>query len=277
MIKRSLKKKVGKAPAKKAIALPTRKTKPLEGIQNYAIYVYGKAGIGKTSFSSMFPNSLHIFYEPSGDALELYSVEPKTWDELEQYVELLEEQKEAGTLKFETVVIDVVDLCYKSCIEHICKPMDCDWPPQDYGKTWTRIKDTFRALMYRIKRITGLVLISHAVERDIERLDGMSYSTLVPTISGSGNDVITKFCGVQGFYTMDNRGKRILVIEPNNTSEVKNRIKNHFLYTDGSKILEIPMGKSEEESWKFFIQAFENKLKKPNIKTKTKNLRLKRS
>lgn len=252
-----------------SVSLPTEKTKPVSGIQNYAIYIYGKTGIGKTSFTSMFPNALHLFYEPSGDALSIFSREPKNWDEFLAYIALLEDQKASGTLKFETVIIDIIDLCFQQCLQYVCKPMGVDWPPSDYGKTWNKIKEEFRNALYRIKRVTGLVMVSHCTEKSIERMDGNTYDTLVPTITNSGNDVISKFCGMQCFYTMKSTGQRVLAIDVNNDSEAKNRVKGHFLYTDGSRMPEIPMGKSEEESWKNFNSAYNNKFKRPTQTTQT--------
>lgn len=246
-----------------SISLPTEKTVPLEGIQNYAIYIYGPAGIGKTAFTSMFPNAFHLFYEPSGDALSMYAKEPANWKEFLGYIALLEDQKRSGTLKFETVILDVVDLCFQQCIKYVCEPMGVDWPPSDYGKTWNKIKSEFRDALYRLKRVTGLVMVSHSTAKATERMDGQKYDTLVPTITNSGNDVISKFCGMQCFYTMKSDGRRILVIDVNTCSEAKNRVKGHFLYSDGSRMSEVPMGNSEEESWKNFNLAYNNKFKRP--------------
>lgn len=246
-----------------SVTLPTERTKPVEGIQNYAIYVYGKGGIGKTSFTAQFPNALHLFYEPSGDALSLYAREPKNWEELLAYIDLLETQKEEGTLKFETVIIDVVDIAFKQCIKYVCEPMGVDWPPSDYGKTWNRCGDEFREAIYRLKRIVGVVLVSHATEKNIERLDGIKFDTVIPTITNTGHQVLSKFCGLQACYRMLSTGERVLTIEPNNICESKNRITGHFQYTDGKRIHNISMGASEMEAWKNFNDAYDNKLIAP--------------
>jgi hypothetical protein len=251
------------------LSLPTKKTIPVSEIENYAIYIYGKDGIGKTSFTAQFENSFHFFYEPSGDALSLYTVEPKDWDEFLLYITLLEKQKEIGELKFKTAVIDVVDICFKHCIAHVCKPLGVDWPPSDYGKTWNKASDEFRMAVYRLKRIMGLIFVSHSTEKNIERLDGMKYDTIVPTITNTGHQVLSKFCGLKACYLMNTRGQRVLVIEPNNTCEAKNRIVGKFLYTNGNRITEISMGKNEVEAMINFKKAYNNQLVEPVVDTES--------
>lgn len=250
------------------LKLPTKRSEPVKNIQNYVIYLYGKDGIGKTSFSAQFPNALHFFFEPSGDALSTYEVMPKSWAEFIDYIELLESEKAKGTLKFETVIIDVIDICFKMCIEHVCEPLGVNWPPSDYGKTWNQVSEEFRKAMFRIKCVTGLAFVSHMTERNVERMDGQKYDTIVPTITNTGNQVLSKFCGLKACYMMNTSGQRILVIEPNNLCEAKNRISGHFLYTSGKKINEIPMGNSETEAWKNFNLAYNNKLVEPKAEIK---------
>ena len=246
------------------LVLPDKKSSPKESIDAFTFYIYGYQKIGKTSFTSMFPDACHIFYEPSGEDYELFSFEPQSWDHFKAFIVKCEREKLAGTLRYKNFTIDVVDQCFEQCLKAVCARGGTDHPPNDYGKTWDKIGDEFRIWIHRLARIGGLIVISHAKEAEIERADGQTYSSVIPTCKNKCHLVLAKFCTMTGYYHVNSRSERMLGIIPNNIYEAGNRFRNHFMYKDtGEKISFVPMGSSEQEAYRNFRMAFDNLLPKP--------------
>lgn len=245
-----------------------------QGVENLTLFLYGGDGIGKSSFSAMFPDSFHLFYEPSGKDLggkDLagFRREPKNWEEFVKYVNLLEDAKKNNKLTFKYVVIDVVDICFYHCQADYLQKHNLKEMPNDYGKSWQAVESIFRENIYRLARCCGVIFISHVTEKKIEHLNGLTYDTLVPTIANKGNNVLKKFCDVKALYKMNGFGERTLVIQANTECEAKNRLDSKFRYINGDRINEIPMGNSKEESWENFSLALANKLPLPNNNNKS--------
>ena len=247
-----------------SMILPSEKSSPKKEMDAFTFYIYGYQKIGKTSFTSMFFDACHIFYEPSGEDYSLYSFEPQTWDHFKAFIVKCEREKALGKLRYKNFTVDVVDLCYSQCLKYICAKGGHEYPPSDYGKTYDKIKTEFRSWIYRLSRIGGVIFISHAKETEIERADGNKYSVVIPTCSGQCHEILSKFCTMTGYYHVLPDNSRVLGTIPNNVYEAGNRFRNHFMYKDvGEKISLIPMGTSEQEAYRNFQLAYDNLLPKP--------------
>lgn len=234
-------------------------------VTNFSIFIYGAEGIGKSSFAAMFPNTFHLFYEPSGKdlggaKLAGYRREPANWQEFLSYVTLIENQKAEGKLRFENVVIDVVDVCFYHCLLDYLQSKNLTEMPNDYGKSWQAVEQGFRQAVYRLARCCGVIFLSHRTEKKTKHMDEKEYETITPTIMNKGNSVLTKFCDIKGYYRMDEYGDRELVIRPTTWCESKNRFESRFKHVNGVPVESIPMGKSKEEAWESFLLAFNNSL-----------------
>lgn len=259
--------------AKPAIAMPARLSLPVQKSipptdpSAFSYYIYGRQKSGKTSFASMFPDCINFFYEPSGKDYKIFAVAPRNWDETVGYIDLLEKEHRAGTLRFKNCCFDVVDLMFKQCLEHLSTKFG--WggaPPEDYGKSWALLADTFRNQVYRVAQFMGVIFISHAREKEIKRADDTSYSIMTPTSPKTCHDLLSKFCDMTGYLYIDKDNRRKLRILPDMAIEAGNRLENHFRYSDGKTAMpEIEMGRTKDEAFKNFMDAFNNKVPKPSI------------
>lgn len=251
---------------KASLSLPTQKSELPTTISQYSVFIYGHQKIGKTSFTTQFPNALHFFFEPSGTDYELYEVAPKNWKEFLNYISLLEKAFEDGEMEFETFILDVVDLAYEQCLKHYSGMQGLEYPPQgDFGQTWKEIKDGFRAAMLRLARLGGLVCISHVKEHSAETRSGMSYSVMKPSAMNGCNDVLSKWADLTGYYRSADNGGRELMITPTSEYEAGNRMEKRFKFTDGTQMDKIPMGSSAEDAYVNFMQAFNNQYEAPIV------------
>jgi len=244
------------------LKLPTSKTRAGQSLTDYAMFIYGEQKIGKTSLTTKFPDALHCFFEPSGTDYELHAIQPKGWAEFLAYLDLLEKEDH----DFDFFIIDVVDIAYDMCMLWTCQDMNgpsCTYPPTtDFGKTWKAVKDNFRRTMDRLRRLGGIIFVSHQKVSTIKEKSGFEYQKVVPSAPAGCAEVLSKWCDLTGYYSFDGTDRK-LFITPEQGYEAGNRMSTRFNYTDGTKMSSINMGNSEGEAFKNFVKAFGNKLEKP--------------
>jgi hypothetical protein len=244
-----------------ALTLPTERNAPCRTLQEYTILLYGAKKIGKTTLASLFPKAFFMLCEPGGKALEIYARPVKTWDDFKAYNRLLVKDK-----TFENVIIDTVDHAYEMCMRWVCRKMVIDHPSDsEWGKGWNAVKvelqSEFNKLMHSGK---GVVLISHAREEEIKKRDGSKFNRTSSTLGGQAKEFFEGVVDVWAYYTYEG-ARRVLVVQGDDFIDAGHRIKKHFCYPDGTAIRKIPMGVSEEEAYKNFVAAFENRLPKPGV------------
>jgi len=241
---------------------------PADTLNAYTIWLHGQAGIGKTSLSAMFPQS-HLFCAGGqAKALRAKYVVLQSW---EQFADLVDQFKES---RFKTATIDLVEVLYDMCFEHVLKELNIDYPGKtasgkdDYGKSWFFIRKEFARVVSKLMGMDqqGLVLVSNSIfgERTIE--EGSTVEDVHPNLSARALNFVSGAVDIIGFYTMNGKGERELVIQPKPGLMAKCRIDHRFKYTNGQTIQAIPMGKNKEEAYKNFIAAFENQLVQPTVK-----------
>jgi hypothetical protein len=140
--------------------LPTQKTPPRKRLQDYPILLYGRPGIGKTTFASKAPDAVFLATEPGLKALDAYEAPIRSWEDAEQaFIEL-----ESGNHQFRTVIVDTIDLLYKFCAEYTCKELQVVHEADaGYGKGRGLINRTFHNYLSRLCNLPyGVILIGHA-------------------------------------------------------------------------------------------------------------------
>lgn len=258
-----IKKKVAPAQAvapvaveKSKVSLPKEVSAPLEHLGAYSILLYGEKKIGKTSLSSRFPKAFFLMFEPGAKALSVYQRAVNSWLEFKEYVKLLQDDK-----TFHTIVVDPVDLAYKACATYVCKKLVIDHPSdEDWGKGWEAIRHEFTTEFNRLLSLDkGVILISHAAEKEIKTRTGDTYHKIMATMSGQAREVLEGVVDIWAYYAYDGK-KRVLYVEGDDHIGAGHRLENHFRYVDGSAIKEIPMGGSPQEAYDNVVKAFNNKL-----------------
>lgn len=168
--------------------LPTEPTPKKTKLTEHTVLIYGRPGIGKSTWCSNAPGALFLATEPGLNSLEVVQESVGTWTELLGWCGLLAK----GGHKFETVVIDTIDLAYKLCVEHTCKTWNIKHVSDlKWGKGYQLTTDEFQRVIVKLAQMaTGLILVSHENRITIDTPTG-EYSMSVPTLPGKARDIIT--------------------------------------------------------------------------------------
>ena len=230
--------------------LPKEKSQPMPNLSDYSILLYGREKIGKTTFCSQFPDAFFLMFEPGGKALSIYKQDIKSWVDFKKCLNLLSESK-----KFSTLVIDTVDIAYNMCNDFILAKLPIDYPSdENWSKGWKMIHQEFTRGMVKLLNLNRCVIfISHSVEREIKYRSGDSSHRIMPSMNKTARNILEPMVDIWAYYLHDNH-KRYLQIVGDDDVSAGHRIENHF-----EEISKIFMGNSSEESYKNFIDSFENK------------------
>lgn len=257
------------------LTLPTEKSKPVVDMTAFSIFIYGKQGIGKTSFTAQFPNAIHMMFEPGAKTEEIYQIHPKNWSEVEEYTQLI---KLSST--YSNVVIDTIDLMFDMCCEQVCKDNGVKLLKDiGFGDGYNQAGNRFRNVLTDLHTEKGLVLLAHDKEK--MKTNDRDAEYIIPSTPKRGAETVAKWVDLTAHYYLDKMSKHKLRIRTSTDREAKNRIKKRFLYTDGTPMMDIPMGNSEYEAYENFCKAFDNSFERPSIHKKedpktTKKLTLKK-
>lgn len=262
-------KNVGRNPVVGDLALPTGPSEPKKNLHEYTILLYGERKIGKTSLASQFENPLFFMFEPGGSSLEARQVRIPTWGHFLEYLTLLE--RNPGYCQ--TVVIDTGSVAYEKCLEYVCRRENMIHPSdEDYGKGWKLVTDEFKKAHDRIFNMgLSFIVTAHSEIKSVQRRDGTKYHKLTVDLSGS---CFKYYCGtvdIIAYYQYDPDGSRVLTIRGDANVEAGVRCRNNFIYKNGTPMIDIPMGVSEEEAYDNFMKSFKNqfatgKAKAPVVK-----------
>ena len=210
-------------------------------------------------------------FEPGGASLEARQVTIPNWEHFVEYLSLLE----ANPGYCKTVVIDTGAMAYDMCLEHVCAREGMIHPSdEEYGKGWKLVSDEFKKAHKRIFNMgLAFIVTAHSDIKSVQRRDGTKYHKLTVDLGGSS---FKYYCGVVdiiAYYQYDADNSRMLTIRGDANLEAGVRCKKNFEYSDGTPVVNIPMGDSEEESYDNFVKAFNNEMggvpKKKTIKKKT--------
>ncbi len=244
----------------KAVSLPSRKEPPKENLSDFNVLIYGEPKIGKTSLCSYFPEALFLMTEPGAEALEVYKRNIDTWKDFKDYIKLLKNDK-----KFNTVIIDTVDNLYNLCFKYMCESVLFIEHPQDekdYGKSWGEIKKEFKNTITELLKIDkGIIFISHAQEKEINTLTGLSFNKISPALPKQGFEFITAIIDCIFFYSYIGK-KRFLFLEGDEYITAGHRLINNFKTKKGAVIKSIYLGNSAEKSFEYLQKAFRNESEK---------------
>lgn len=252
--KRSYKK--GEPSSDGDLVLPTARSTVSNRLRDFSILLFGEKKIGKTDLTAQFPDTIHLMTEPGGKAQAIYQVSVRTWHNYLTYIKLLKTDR-----RFPTVSVDTIDLLYQRCFEYMMRKLGIDHPSDEsYGKGWNAIRQEFtRGIADLLSLDKGVILVSHATEKEIKTRGGGTYDKIMPTLAGQGRDIVEGMVDLWFYYGYSG-DDRVLTITGNDHIGAGHRLKANFRYPDGSPIHEVPMGHSAEEAYANLITAFNNKL-----------------
>lgn len=244
------------------LSLPTEKTRPVSSLSECSILIYGEKKIGKTSLASQFPSSLFLFFEPGGKGLSVYSREVSKWPDFVSYINMILADK---SNRFQTIIIDTIDIAYSRCFDYICKKQAVDHPSEGtYGDVWNAIKKEFvdqidRLLLAR----KGVIFISHAEVAEFQSRTFGTTQKIIPTMPKQARHLMQAVADVILYYGYYG-DERWVTVSGSENLDAGHRLKHQFWVSpgpqSGKRIHSIPMGRSEEEAFANLSNAFNNQL-----------------
>ncbi len=164
------------------MTLPTSKTPPLVNLTDYSILLYGSSGLGKTTFASQAPDVLFLATEPGTNALDCYSMQIHSWEELTDALGELVNTKH----KFKSVCIDTADTAYDMCSAYVCKQRGIKGPEdQDSTQSYPPITREFKRVFNRLAHLDiGLITIAHSKVVNV-KTKVRNYDKTVPALPGT--------------------------------------------------------------------------------------------
>jgi hypothetical protein len=205
--------------------LPTKKTSRRLNIYDQTIFLYGRPKLGKSSFCAGADEVVFFATEPGLKSLEVYEIEivgwtasPRVQPDGRIQMGFIEACKEiaSGRHSFRTVAIDTIDNLWKFCVDHVCEKRDVEHLTDlGFGKGTDMASAAFHRTLTALCRLPyGVVMVSHAQEREIETPSGSKVSKIMPTIPERAQRVVLGMADMILYYDIAARtgpdGKRQL-------------------------------------------------------------------
>jgi len=223
--------------SKRLIELPSTPRDIESDLRKYITLIYGREGIGKSTFFASFPGIIFFSTEPGTAGLEVLDFNWEeggvtSWEIFQRGVELLVKE---GPGRIKNVVIDTIDRAYDLCNVYICKELGIAHVGEDKsgksdrsGKGWSQLKKEFVFQLYRLTQAGfGLGLTSHMKMTEIESHSGDKYNVIIPSMSGQAFGVVRAITAYIFYaeYIKDTSGdtQRILITEGDELITAKHR------------------------------------------------------
>ncbi len=207
--------------------------------------IFGKDGVGKSTFCAGAPGAVFIAVESGLDNIDALAVPtPTHWEDLIEYVQALSTDERCGT-----IVIDSLDWAEQLCWRHVCAQGDEKGRKQKniesfgYGKGYVAALAEWRVLLGELQRARAngknVLLIAHAERKAVKNPTGEDYDAWAIKLNAKAAGIIREWVDVVGFAELDvaiiegkektdrakgvSTGKRILRTQPAAGYDAKTR------------------------------------------------------
>jgi len=208
--------------------LPDKKTPTKTSPADLTMLLYGAQKLGKSTLCSHADGALFLATEPGLNHLEVFQVPVSSWEEL---LGALSDVAK-GDHSFRTVIIDTIDNAYKFCTEYVCAQHGVKHPSDlSYGKGYALVNNEFHRVINKMALLPyGLIMTSHAHEKEVENRDG-KYTKVMPTLPDGARKILLGFVDIILFCDLetdtDAEGettyRRVLRARPNKHFEAGDR------------------------------------------------------
>ena len=207
--------------------------------------IFGKDGVGKSTFCASAPRAVFIAVETGLDNIDAQAVPmPEEWIDLLEYVQALSDDERCGT-----IVIDSLDWAEQLCWRHVCAQGDEKGRKQKniesfgYGKGYVAALAEWRVLLNELSRARAngknVLLIAHAERKAVKNPTGEDYDAWAIKLNAKAAGLIREWVDVVGFAELDvaviegkdkgdrakgiSTGKRVLRTQPAAGYDAKTR------------------------------------------------------
>ena len=180
--------------------------KPSLKDRSVCMLVYGKDGVGKSTFASQAPRPAFIAAESGLDHIDAMSYTPESWEEVLDAVDQL------ATSDFGSVVLDSLDWIEPLCWDYVCRKGD-DRGPKDsiesfgYGKGYVLCINEWRRLISGLERCRKagkhIILIAHMVRKPVKNLTGEDYDSFIIKLNEKAAGLMREWVDVVGMAEIE--------------------------------------------------------------------------
>lgn len=203
-------------PTRQTLSLPTTPMDQLEHFWEHSFCVFGRKGIGKSTFTRSVQQMLdghfgkdkqkvlNFRFEYGRQNLPILQVPPKgkrlTWTTFKDYCEQFCEDD-----TFRVAVIDSIDKCYDECFEHVCSEWGIKQPndaPKGSGPAvWDEIRCEFESTLRAVQECgRSLVFLSHEKTRTDTLVDGTEFERIDLTCRPAASAIIKQLAEFILYY-----------------------------------------------------------------------------
>lgn len=166
------------------------------------LILYGKGGIGKTTFAASAPSPIFLAPDQDEQCDASFLPTPHKWEDALAYIEALRTDEHG----YETFVIDTIDLLESLAVHYVCQRDDGQAPPgykrplrlmvdgkpmienYGYGSGWKTVLEEFRLLVAALDRLRNergmhLILLAHEHAAREKNEAGDDYSVITPSLN----------------------------------------------------------------------------------------------
>lgn len=210
--------------------IPEKRTEfSIPAFEDLTMMIFGIPGSGKTRFMAGCPGTLFLATEPGQQFTKATVVDITSWEKFATAVKELAEQRKAGKLIYQSVVIDIVDNLNIMCRDWVCAQKGMAYPSdKDFGKTWSECNKTWTEWIRSLMRITNVKFITHSSTETVEVQNEMGIreelQRYIPTFSGNrAAQYLDGVVNAVGFITQAKSGKRVITFAQDPRIAAKDR------------------------------------------------------
>ena len=169
------------------------------------LLIYGRPGIGKTTFAAQAPNNLILSFERGLNAISgVYKVDIRDWGQAKVLLRQL--NKPEVKEKFHTITIDTVSIAYTLCEEYICNTQEepvksiSEIP---WGLGFSLLAKEFSSFLRQITTMDyGLILIAHAKTKNVAGPNDTVLESVSPDIPDRAKGIINALVDITGYIRL---------------------------------------------------------------------------
>jgi hypothetical protein len=250
---------------------------PQVRLQDYFWVIGGVPKAGKTSLAAKLAQyyfkdleKVHLFgFEKGYQALRIKASDVDDWDDFEEQVdELVEEKDELG---IEFVVIDTADIMHEMATQKVIDEWNAansskrtkdiggvgakGKSNQGFGAGYPLVKKKVRGALDKLfKAGYGIMVLTHSKDKTVEQKDGTEFDQLTLSLSNSAGEIFINMADFIVFITIEKTKVKDEVIEKRYMY-----FRSDGYVTAGSRFQHVP--NKVEYDVKNFVEVFENAVK----------------